>query len=112
MVAVDTSRTLIEALRATATQFGAEALETHVADAKGFLRAERRSFDVIFADPPFDDNPWQWLLPAALLRLSPGGHLYAEARVPLMPPPGLLDWRRDKAGQVHYYLFARPGPAA
>jgi 16S rRNA (guanine966-N2)-methyltransferase len=112
VVALDTSRALIEALRTTANQFGAEALEAHVGDAERFLRAERRSFDVIFADPPFDDNPWPWLLPAAFERLAPGGYLYAEARVRLTPPPGLLDWRRDKAGQVHYHLFARPGPAA
>jgi 16S rRNA (guanine966-N2)-methyltransferase len=112
VVAVDTSRTLIEALRSTASRFGAQAIETHLGDARSFLQAERRAFDVIFADPPFDDDPWPWLLPAALLRLAPGGYLYAEARTVMEAPPGLLDWRRDRAGQVHYHLFARPGPAA
>ena len=112
VVAVDASRTVIEALRSTGAQFGAEALETHVGNAREFLRSERRLFDVIFADPPFDENPWPWLLPAAFERLAPGGYLYAEARAALAPPPGLVDWRRDKAGQVHYHLFARPGPAA
>ena len=110
-VAIDTSRALIDALRSTGALFGARSLETHVGDARAFLMAERRVFDVIFADPPFDDDPWSWLLPAAVPRLDPGGYLYAEAGGPVTPPPGLVAWRRDKAGQVHYHLFARPGPA-
>ena len=110
-VAVDTSRALIEALRSTGALFGAQSLEAHVGDARTFLLAERREFDVIFADPPFGDDPWPWLLPGAVARLAPGGYLYAEAGRNIAPPPGLVDWRRDKAGQVHYHLFARPGPA-
>jgi 16S rRNA (guanine966-N2)-methyltransferase len=112
VAAVDVNRVLIEALRSTAALFGAATLETHVGDARAFLRGEARAFDVIFADPPFDDDPWPWLLPAAAERLAAGGFLYAEARAPMLPPPGLVDWRRDKAGQVHYHLFARPGPGA
>lgn len=107
-VAVDQSRALIESLRATGTELGASSLEAHVGDAKAFLLAERRTFDVIFADPPFADDPWPWLLPAAQERLAPGGFLYAEAGSPVTPPPGLVAWRNDKAGQVHYHLFARP----
>jgi 16S rRNA (guanine966-N2)-methyltransferase len=111
-VAVDRSRALIESLRATGAQWGAQSLETHVGDARTFLLAERRAFDVIFADPPFGEDAWPWLLPAALERLAPGGVIYAEAGSPVAPPPGLAIWRRDKAGQVHYHLFARPDPGA
>jgi len=107
-VAVDCDRALIEALRRTGAQWGAASLETHVADARTFLLAERREFDVIFADPPFRENPWPWLLPAALARLAPGGFVYAEAGAAVTPPPGLGLWRSDKAGQVHYHLFVRP----
>ena len=108
-VAVDQSRALADALLATAALVGAAALEVHVADARVYLAAERREFDVIFADPPFRDDPWPWLLPACAARLSAGGLVYAEARAPLVPPPGLASYRSDKAGQVHYHLFARPG---
>ena len=111
-VAVDINRILIDALQSTAAQFGAQSLEARVGDARAFLLAERREFDVIFADPPFRDDPWRWLLPAALERLAPGGFVYAEAGAPVTPPAGLDAWRRDKAGQVHYHLFVRPGPAA
>jgi 16S rRNA (guanine966-N2)-methyltransferase len=111
-VAVDRNRVLIDALRATAAQLGADVLEAQVGEARAFLRSERRLFDVIFADPPFRDDPWPWLLPAALGRLAPDGFIYAEAGAPVAPPPELTTWRRDRAGQVHYHLFARPGPAA
>jgi 16S rRNA (guanine(966)-N(2))-methyltransferase RsmD len=108
-VAVDRSRVLADALQATALQLGAAALEVHVAEARTYLAAERRDFDVIFADPPFKDDPWPWLLPACAGRLAEGGVVYAEAGAPLVPPPGLASFRSDKAGQVHYHLFARPG---
>jgi 16S rRNA (guanine966-N2)-methyltransferase len=111
-VAVDRSRTLIGALRATGQAFGATALETHCGEARAFLARERREFDVIFLDPPYRDDPWDWLLPACAARLAPGGFVYAEAARVLEPPPALALWRRDKAGQVHYHLFARAaGPA-
>ncbi len=110
-VAVDRSRLLIDALRGTATALGANALETHVGDARAFIERERRDFDVIFLDPPFVEDPWLWLLPACAGRLLSGGFIYAEAAHPLSPPPGLATWRRDKAGQVHYHLFVRADAA-
>jgi 16S rRNA (guanine966-N2)-methyltransferase len=112
VVAVDRSRTLIDALRSTGALFGAQALEAHVGEARAILKAERREFDVIFADPPFRDDPWSWLLPASLARLGAGGFIYAEAGAPVSPPSGLVRWRHDKAGQVHYHLFARPETGA
>jgi len=111
-VAVDRNRALVEALRATGAMLGATALETHGADAQRFLAAERRRFDVVFLDPPFDENPWEWLLPAAAARLAPGGFVYAEASRYVDPPPPLASWRRDKAGQVHYHLFVLPAAAS
>jgi 16S rRNA (guanine966-N2)-methyltransferase len=111
-VAVDRSRALIDALAATKSTLGAQALELHVADARTFLAAERRNFDVIFLDPPYRDDPWRWLLPACVARLVPGGFVYAEAGREIAPPPGLAHRRSDKAGQVHYHLFAGSGSDA
>jgi len=105
-VAVDRSRALVDALRTTAGLFGADALETHCAQARAWIAAERRDFDVIFLDPPFREDPWEWLLPACAARLAPGGYVFAEAGHALSPPPPLATWRSDKAGQVHYHLFA------
>ncbi len=62
-----------------AAVLGASAIEAAVGDARTFIASERRDFDVIFLDPPFDEDPWPWLLPACAGRLVPGGFLYAEA---------------------------------
>ena len=109
-VAVDRNRAAIDAISTAATMLSAEALELHVADARGFIGRETRHFDVIFLDPPFRDDPWGWLLPACAERLAAGGYVYAEAGRTIPPPPGLVAWRSDRAGQVHYHLFARPEP--
>jgi 16S rRNA (guanine966-N2)-methyltransferase len=106
-VAVDTNRALIAALGATGTTLGAAALELHVADAEAYLAAERRAFDVIFLDPPFRTDPWARLLPACEARLAEGGLIYAEAARVVQPTGGLAVRKSDKAGQVHYHLFAR-----
>jgi len=110
VVAIDRSRKVLEVLRTNAETLGATTLELHVADAQAFLQRETRLFDVIFADPPFREDPWPWLLPGCAERLAAGGFLYAEAGRELSPPPSLAPWRRDKAGIVHYHLFARRKP--
>jgi 16S rRNA (guanine966-N2)-methyltransferase len=79
-------------------------------DVRAFLDRERRQFDVIFLDPPFASDPWPWLLPACVPLLSSQGLLYAEAARTLSPPGELRTFRSDKAGQVHYHLFARAEP--
>jgi len=105
-VAVDRNPVLVRALAATGAGLGMAALETHCADAKSFLLRESRSFDVIFLDPPFDEDPWATLLPAATPLLAPGGVIYAEARSPIAGGELSIS-RRDKAGQVHYHLLRR-----
>jgi len=109
-VAVDRNAALIGALAATAAAFGIGGLETHVADAGVYLARERRDFDVIFLDPPFDSDPWPALLPQCAARLAPGGVVYAEAGRALLPPAPLIAHRRKRAGQVHYHLL-RVAPA-
>ena len=104
-VAVDRNPALIRALAATAAAFGETALETHVADADAFIARERRRFDAIFLDPPFDSDPWLVLLPRCAELLAPGGVVYAEAARALEPPPALIAYRSERAGQVHYHLL-------
>jgi 16S rRNA G966 N2-methylase RsmD len=96
---------LIDALAATAAQLG-RLLWKPTSPTRAFLAADRREFDVIFADPPFKEDPWAWLLPACAARLTAHGLIYAEAGVSVAPPTGRATYRSDKAGQVHYHLFA------
>ena len=104
-VAVERNAALVAALRDNAARIGAAALEARVDDARRFVAAEIRSFDVVFLDPPFDDDPWVWLLPTCAGRLAPEGRIYAEAPRWIDPSPGLATLRRARAGQVHYHLF-------
>jgi 16S rRNA (guanine966-N2)-methyltransferase len=108
-VAIDRNPTLVRALAATGAALGMSALETHRAEALSFLLRESRTFDVIFLDPPFDEDPWGALLPAAAARLTAGGVIYAEARSSISGS-GLSVSHRDKAGQVHYHLLRREPP--
>ena len=111
-VAVDRHAALVRALADNAALIGATGLEAHRADARAFLARETRRFDVIFLDPPFGDDPWDWLLPACAGRLAGGGAIYAEAGRPLAAPPGLEIVRAGRAGQVHYHLLvSRPAGA-
>jgi 16S rRNA (guanine966-N2)-methyltransferase len=110
-VAIERQPALARALAANGEALGAANLEVHAGDARGWLARESRHFDVVFADPPFGEDPWPWLLPLCAQRLAPGGFVYAEAGRPLVPPDGLSPWRRDKAGQVHYHLFRPSGSA-
>ena len=104
-VAVERNAALVAALRDNAARIGAAALEARVDDARRFVAGEIRSFDVVFLDPPFDDDPWDWLLPSCAGRLAPEGRIYAEAPRWIDPSPGLATLRCARAGQVHYHLF-------
>jgi 16S rRNA (guanine966-N2)-methyltransferase len=104
-VAVDREPALVHALDRNAQLLGVD-LETHRADAKAYLARETRSFDVVFLDPPYDDDAWPWLLPAVAARLADGGVVYAEARRRIEAPETLAVVREGRAGQVHYHLLA------
>jgi 16S rRNA (guanine966-N2)-methyltransferase len=105
-VAIERNRALADAIRAAAEAIGAPAVEVHAADARAWLARESRTFDVIFLDPPFAEDPWPWLLPACEARLAANGLVYAEA-ARAIAPAGLSTWRHDRAGHVHYHLFRR-----
>lgn len=106
-VAVDHHAGIVRKLTAIAAALGTTALETHCSDARSFLAREKRSFDVIFLDPPFGNGDWELLLPAAAARLSVAGMLYVEAPAKIEAPRGMEVWRSDRAGQVHYHLLRR-----
>jgi len=104
-VAIDRDPRLVRAIEEVAREFGATGLEARAADARSWLIGESRRFDVIFADPPFGEDPWTWLLPACAARLAAGGFVYAEAPRMLIPSSALHVHRHARAGQVHYHLL-------
>ncbi len=106
-VAWDAQSALVRALAENAALLGEDKLETRCTQAVAALRQETRFFDVIFLDPPFDDDPWPGLFEACAGRLNPGGRLYAEAGRPLSAPVFFELFRQGRAGQVHFHLFCR-----
>ncbi|HEY8025519.1 MAG TPA: 16S rRNA (guanine(966)-N(2))-methyltransferase RsmD [Burkholderiaceae bacterium] len=73
--------------------------------------AER--FDVIFLDPPYNQDWLIKMLPVCSQLLTEGGLIYAESEMALEqpePPDWLADWeivRADKAGMVYFHLLQR-----
>ena len=112
-VAVDHHAAIARRLTANGEALGATGLETHCADAAGFLARETRSFDVVFLDPPFGNADWDTLIPAAAARLARAGMVYVEAPARVAAPQGggLEVWRSDRAGRVHYHLLRRADEA-
>ena len=109
--AVERDPKLVAAMADNARLLGLAAGFTALrADARGAVERAARRYDVVFCDPPYADDPWDWLLPACARALTPEGAVYAEAARPLAPPPGLVLARSGRAGQVVYHLF-RPAPA-
>lgn len=104
-LAVDRDARLVAAIAANARLLGLPGLTAVRGDARAVLAEDGPAFDVIFLDPPFDDDPWDWLLPACLRRLAPDGAVYAEARHAVPTVPGLDLARQGRAGQVVYHLF-------
>jgi 16S rRNA (guanine966-N2)-methyltransferase len=106
-VAVDRNPALVRSLTETAKTIGATGLDAHADDARRHLARDTGTYDVIFLDPPFAQDDWDWLLPACVARLAASGFIYAEAGRMLDPAAGLTTWRHAKAGAVHYHLFNR-----
>jgi 16S rRNA (guanine966-N2)-methyltransferase len=104
--AIDRDPRLVATLAANAKLLGlAAGLTALRGDARTWLERGSGRFDVVFCDPPFADDPWNWLLPACAGLLAPGGAVYAEAARPIASAAGLALSREGRAGAVVYHLF-------
>ncbi len=100
-------------LRANQERLAARAIE--IVEADGLRLAASLapgSFDVVFLDPPFDDNLLGKALALAVPLVSAVGFLYVEAgeEIELDGNEMLTGWevvRQGKAGAVHFHLLQR-----
>jgi 16S rRNA (guanine966-N2)-methyltransferase len=116
---------LVHSLKGVQARLKAEQ-QVHVqqADALSWMRhpAQNARFDLVFIDPPFDDDAFVVALTAAAQAVAPGGWVYLEAprafgQPPAEPnkappdavtvPPSLTLHRHGQAGAVHFHLFQR-----
>ncbi len=117
IVAVEENRMAYSHLEAIKRKLNAEQVKIVHADAFVFadrlFRANER-FDLIFLDPPFQENFLPVILPVCVKLLSDGGLIYVESNEPFTDEK--LDQllgdgqkchicRENKAGQVYYHLL-------
>lgn len=115
VILVERDARIAESLRASARTLQADepeggAVELVRADALEFLQYDRRSYDVIFVDPPYAfweqaGQSLTLLFTRLALRLTPAAGVYLEA--PRFPdlPSGWRSLKRSRAGAVHFQLL-------
>jgi 16S rRNA (guanine(966)-N(2))-methyltransferase RsmD len=115
VVLLEQDPVLVSSLDATRVKLKAPAgLRVQRADGLGWLRgAPAASFELVLLDPPFDSALAEPALAAAARVVVPGGFIYLESPVALVPDPG-ASWtiyRQSKAGAVHFALLQSVLPA-
>jgi len=90
---------------------GATQVTLNQGDVMGWLQRQApATFDLLFADPPFEALVHGELLSAIAGSgcLKPGGLLYLESAADgevLAPPPGWVCWREQRIGEVRLQVF-------
>ena len=117
VVMVESHPAALKNLQAVRDKLQAQQVLLHKGDAARLLPTLPGKFDLIFLDPPYQQQQLPVLLPACLQRLNPEGLVYAESDQPFDPAsPGAQAWlagwqviRSDKAGQVYFALLCPTG---
>jgi 16S rRNA (guanine966-N2)-methyltransferase len=78
-------------------------------DGLEFVGREAKSYDVIFLDPPFQDDYLPKLLEILPQRLNENGVLYVESGQAITLPPPWQVIKSKRAGQVFYQLASLVG---
>lgn len=105
VVMVETNRDACALLACNVKLLDAENIEVRSEDAFAFLTSDQREFDIIFLDPPFQQESLPRLLGMLRPHLAPGGRVYVEAAQIPEFPPGCVITRRSKVGQVNFLLL-------
>jgi 16S rRNA (guanine966-N2)-methyltransferase len=84
------------------------------ADALGWLRTSKETFDVAFVDPPFEAALWPQVWGLLQPRLAPGALVYVEAPhlAAVELPRGWELHREGRTREVRFALYRLPAPAA
>lgn len=109
---VESDPRAIQKLEATRDKLEATNVRIQRGDAAQLLTRQTQKYHLIFLDPPYSEQRLPALLPRCRDLLAPGGLVYAEADQPFTGPEAeawMDGWkmvRLDKAGTVHFGLFA------
>lgn len=116
----DTNTAVIRQLDTIKTKLNAANVTLQRADALVLaqsLASRGQQFDLIFLDPPYQQDFLARVLPLCTKLLAPGALVYAESGLPLTfagdeAPEWMAGWevmRADKAGMVYYHLLQYNG---
>jgi len=111
VIFVDKERAAAEAIRGHLVSLKAQGGEVVHADAFAWLGGTPRPFELVFLDPPFDED----LVPAACARLAqgwlkPGAWVYLEHAVERTPtlPEAWQVLKESRAGRVGFRIVTAP----
>ena len=107
---VDQSQEVVTLLKKEQMELGADQILIYRANVPEGLRFPSRPFDIVFLDPPYQNNV---LLPCCLCKeehgfLAKEAHIYLEAREAILDrqlPKGWQMIKEKRAGQVAYHLI-------
>src|SRR5690606_28296954 len=104
VVFIEGDRTRASALKKEAARFG-DAARVESRDVLSFLKDAEEPFEIVFADPPFEQWSQEFFLELAAAvtpQLTMGSIFLVKnpSRVlPSAPPPGLTAWKQAKFGE-------------
>lgn len=104
-VMIEKSALAIQFLNQNKALLNADAAQIIQIDALHFLAKNQQKFDIIFCDPPYQQQWLDKLLSHLSQHLSQDGFLYIEAEYALTTADGFDIVKHSKAGSVYYHLL-------
>ncbi|MGA9666195.1 MAG: 16S rRNA (guanine(966)-N(2))-methyltransferase RsmD [Gallionella sp.] len=102
---VEMNRTVMRALQDNVKRLGCSNVSVLGQDGLEFALGDRHKYDVIFLDPPFQNDYLPRLLDILPQRLNEDGMVYVESGAAIDIPSPWQVLKSGKAGQVHYQLL-------
>lgn len=105
VVMVENAKAVAKVLKQNQTLLQADNCQIITMDALQFLAGTQQQFDVIFCDPPYQNQWLGKLLPILGAYLTEEGVLYAEAEYEIATSEHWEVVKKGKAGHVFYHLL-------
>jgi 16S rRNA (guanine966-N2)-methyltransferase len=105
VVMVERNPAVLRALQDNVKKLGCADVSVEGQDGLEFASRDARQYDVIFLDPPFQNDYLPKLLAVLPQRLNEKGVVYVESGAAITVPPPWQVIKSGKAGQVHYQLL-------
>lgn len=105
VVMVEKHPAVCRSLQENLKKLGCTNVFAHCQDGLEFVSRDAQRYDVIFLDPPFQNDYLPRLLEILPQRLNEHGVVYVESGAAITVPPPWQVIKSGKAGQVYYQLL-------